>query len=230
MRVAVCDDEKHDRQYLVRCLTEYDSLHQMEIKEFADAATFYADHQAERFDLALLDIEMPPPNGYDIAKKIVQTDKYPPLILFVTNSMGYTVAGYGIAFRYLVKPIDPNELNAMLGLAIKQITSDRFIFFCDGMERALYLQDIFYFEKQKHHVLIHTAQTVYKIRDSMQNVIKQIPPGCFAVPHIGYLVNLKSISSLERGLVCLNNQERVPISRRNYLAFTNKFYAHMRNK
>ena len=60
--------------------------------------------QKKSFDLLLLDIEMPS-NGFQLAQSLIQMEKH-PLVVFVTKRHEYAVQGYGIAFRYLVKPLD----------------------------------------------------------------------------------------------------------------------------
>lgn len=227
MRIAVCDDDERDRQYLLSCLDRYDSLHQLTVEGFADAASFYNAHKIRHFDLAILDIEMPPPNGYDIAKKLVASDLHPPLILFVTNSLEYTVPGYGVAFRYLVKPVDMGVLASHLDAAIKEISSNHFVFSCEGRSIAVRLQDILFFEVKKHYVMIHTVDEIFTIRGTLQNIIERLPAGHFAAPHSSYLVNLSHVASISKTSVCLENHEEIAVSRRNFSAFTNRFYDFM---
>ena len=46
-----------------------------------------------------------PSNGFQLAQSLIQMEKH-PLVVFVTKRHEYAVQGYGIAFRYLVKPLD----------------------------------------------------------------------------------------------------------------------------
>ena len=113
--VAVCDDEKSDLDGIVQSVQQYDVQGCFDIETYMDGNELLSELQMQKksFDLLLLDIEMPS-NGFQLAQSLIQMEKH-PLVVFVTKRHEYAVQGYGIAFRYLVKPLDqtlfaPNSL------------------------------------------------------------------------------------------------------------------------
>lgn len=86
-----------------------------------------SEAEVNPFDLVILDIEMPGINGYAAAVRLRSMQRK-PLVIFLTNNMAYTLRGYGVAFRYLTKPIQPELLHFVLDAAIREIQANRFIF------------------------------------------------------------------------------------------------------
>lgn len=109
-RIAVCDDEPSELEDIVQSVKRYDVHGDFDIENYTDGAVLLSDLQLKKnfFDLLLLDIEMPS-NGFQIAQTLTQMEKH-PLVIFVTKRHEYAVQGYGIAFRYLVKPLDKSLL------------------------------------------------------------------------------------------------------------------------
>ncbi|WP_270193496.1 LytR/AlgR family response regulator transcription factor [Faecalibacterium prausnitzii] len=130
-RIAVCDDEPPELGDIVQCVKRYDVHGDFDIENYADGAVLLSDLQLKKkstdgavllsdlllkkksFDLLLLDIEMPS-NGFQMAQTLTQMEKH-PLVIFVTKRHEYAVQGYGIAFRYLVKPLDESLFSSRIG-------------------------------------------------------------------------------------------------------------------
>lgn len=127
MRVAVCDDENNDLNCALDLLKEYDTAGALELFPFSEAESLVASAATEPFDLVILDIEMPHMNGYEAAQKLVRMpDK--PLVIFLTNSMDYSLRGYGLVFRYLSKPLDKSLFYTAMDAARQEIQAHRFVF------------------------------------------------------------------------------------------------------
>ena len=146
MRVAVCDDEKQDLNTILDILREYGGYPGMEVSSFSNGEDLLGSAEETPFDLVILDIEMPGLNGYDTAVKLRSLPQK-PLILFLTNSMAYTLRGYGIVFRYLTKPINQIQLYGALDSAIQEIKANRFVFQMDGVSNVVPMDAIYYLEK-----------------------------------------------------------------------------------
>ena len=109
MHAAICDDELRDLTEIKLLIQQYDISHQIQLDCFESAIDLYRAAQTTAYDFVILDIEMPSPNGYEIAKQL-KTIKPNTLIVFATNSTAYTTKGYGIAFRYLLKPLTYQDM------------------------------------------------------------------------------------------------------------------------
>lgn len=227
MRVAICDDEKKDLQELKEAVNTFDLSGSLDVCAFSSAAALYSAEKQKKFDVAILDIEMAPPNGYDIAKKLVESDPA-PIIIFLTNSVAYTLRGYGIAFRYLTKPIDQTQLNNALSAAVKEASAKRFVFSVDGSSHVIRMEDIYYFEVFNHHTILHTMDQAYTFRATLKEIMVELPAGYFGSPHQSYIINFSHVKSVMAKELHLTNGAIVPISRRKQQEFDNQLRTYLR--
>ena len=125
-RIAVCDDEPSELEDIVQSVKRYDVHGDFDIENYTDGAMLLSDLQLKKkfFNLLLLDIEMPS-NGFQMAQTLTQMEKH-PLVIFVTKRHEYAVQGYGIAFRYLVKPLDESLFTAAMDAVVQELHSKHF--------------------------------------------------------------------------------------------------------
>lgn len=223
MKIAVCDDEIQELNQICSLLEQYDPDNTINITRFTDGEILFrhikANHQA--FDLLLLDIEMPS-NGLQLAKSILALPNK-PLVIFVTKRHEYAVQGYGVAFRYLVKPLDYSLFSAAMDATILEIQSKRFSIEYESGILSLLTSDILYVESYGHTIIIHSKEKELSLRMSIQTAAAQLPKGCFASPHKSYLVNLEHILYTTATEIILSNGEHLPISRRKKQEFNQSF-------
>ncbi len=227
MRVAVCDDEEKDLLALSEAVRIFDTGSSMEVCPFSSATAFFSEEKREHFDIAIMDIEMDPPNGYDIAKKLVEAGSA-PIIIFLTKSMEYTLRGYGIAFRYLTKPIEQSKLNRALSAAVNEASAKRFVFFMDGASHIVPLDDIYYFEVFNHYTILHTIDRAYTFRATLKEILLELPPVYFGSPHQSYIINFAHVKTVMPKEVRLTNGAVIPISRRKQQDFESQLRMFLR--
>ena len=74
-------------------------------------------------DLVILDVSMPPPDGFEVCRRIRQTSQLPILMLTAREATVDKVRGLGLgADDYLVKPFDHMELIARLRALMRRAT------------------------------------------------------------------------------------------------------------
>lgn len=226
MHIAICDDEQRDLESIHMILRRYDLKRQFKISCFSAASDLLKEAKVTRFDIAIIDIEMSSPNGYEAA---LELRKYPapPLILFVTHSMDYTIQGYGVAFRYIPKPLTLEKLTPALDAAISDVRANRFTFSVDGVSYILYMQDIYYIEVYNHVTTLHTMDGEYSLRASLKEMLAQLPQGYFGLPHQSYIVNLAHVKTSTAQEVVLTNGTRLPVSRRRQSDFMRQLYLYL---
>ena len=113
LRIGICDDEAEDLSQVMEMVSRYDESKQLHIASFLHASDLLLAFKQSPFDIVILDIEMEPPTGFDIAKVLVSLES-PPVVIFATKSNAYALKGYGVAIRYLQKPIcQPEFFEAM---------------------------------------------------------------------------------------------------------------------
>lgn len=223
MRIAVCDDDRKDLDEIVHILSEYGN---MDISAFSQSDDLLREIEKETFDLIVLDIEMPGTNGFDAAVQLRSMGKQ-PLIIFLTNTMDYTLRGYGIAFRYLKKPIDRTLLYQALDAAVREIKANRFSFQMDGSSRVIPMDEICFFEVFNHHTILHTMNETYTFRATLKQILPQLPKGYFGVPHQSYVVNFNHVKIATSTEIFLTNGASIPVSRRRKAEFEHQFHQYL---
>ena len=68
-------------------------------------------------------------NGLELGARLIRLSPK-PVIVFTTQSLNYAVRGYGIAMRYLPKPITYDTFSDVMRLAMERIASskDKYLF------------------------------------------------------------------------------------------------------
>ena len=102
--IAICDDEEIQRNLLKKLVEAWAVRrnHALRVSLFASGKELLEGWKKERYDIVLLDIQMPDMDGMDAARRLRETDGQTG-IFFVTGYEDYLVQGYEVeAFRYLL--------------------------------------------------------------------------------------------------------------------------------
>lgn len=124
--LLVVDDEF----YAVKGITQGMDWSQMNISQVFEA--FNVDEAKQRFaqtqiDLVICDIEMPSSSGLDLLEWIKEFHPQTETI-FVTGHADFSYARTALhlgSFDYLLKPINNDELQSVVGRALQKLDSDR---------------------------------------------------------------------------------------------------------
>lgn len=122
MKIAICDDDQQDMNLLLKYCEAYGQ--NLTASGFASGSALLAAFDVEFYDLIFMDIEMEHPNGYETAVILRQRDRRPEII-FTTKTLNYAVRGYGIALRYLPKPISYKMFADSLQIALQNIVPEK---------------------------------------------------------------------------------------------------------
>lgn len=210
LRFAICDDEAAELETITGFLLKFDP--QAEYVCFSSARELLRAHEQEPFDLVLLDIEMPELNGFEAAQSL-KRGANPPLILLITRSGNYTIAGYEVAFRYLQKPLAYEDFHRAISAAVDKLTPMFLNISSTEGPVTLRTREISYIEVYSYRVFLHTDKKTYECRIPLKQ-LEQDLQGCgFARPHNSYLVNLEQVSCAQRNFLLLTNGVKLPISR-----------------
>lgn len=211
MRIAICDDEPSDLELLKQYATKYNS--QYPITCFDSGKALLHALKNTIYDVFLLDIEMEAPNGYDTAK-IIKAQKPESIIIFTTKSLDYAIRGYGIAFRYLPKPITCQMLCKTLD-EVEAIVSPEKIELQSGYENIIVaINDILYFESYSHKIIFHLkdGQSIESL-GSLATIINRLSGNTFVQIHKSYCINLDYLSSTTNTTALLKDGTSLPIGR-----------------
>jgi two-component system LytT family response regulator len=114
LRVVIADDEGPARGLLRRLLDELEDV--VVVGEAADGAEALTVIEAQRPDLALLDLQMPELDGLSVVRHL-RKDRA-PLVAFVTAFDEYAVQAFEVhAVDYLLKPVERARLAATIARA-----------------------------------------------------------------------------------------------------------------
>lgn len=222
MHIAICDDNPNDLQQLSQLVQQYDAT--MQIATFRAAQALY-DSPA-RFDAVILDIEMQSPNGFEIALRLARRETH-PIIIFATNSAAYAIQGYGLALRYLLKPLTLDALSEALDAVKDTLRRNRFTLTVDGVTHVLQVQQLRYAEVSGHRLTLHLDSGLLTCRATLKDIAALLPSRQFCAPHQSYMVNLLHVRTVAKDALWLDDGTRIPLSRRRQPEFLQAFHALM---
>lgn len=223
LRLGICDDEIQDLAQILEMLKRYDEDRHLQITTFLQAKDLLHAAKESCFDITILDIEMEPPTGFDVAKELIAMPN-PPIVIFATKSNAYALKGYGVAIRYLQKPVALEEFFEAMDAAVADAKAHRLTFQIDTSLISVHLRDIQYIETFGHYAVVHTAEEAYRFRSSLKEVMARLPKGYFASPHKSYVVNLEHIRSATASEIVLDCGTVVPIGRKRMQEFNDALY------
>ena len=121
-RIAIVEDDREYVKELRTYLNQYaaEEGQEFEISVFYDGAEILENY-VPKYDLILLDIEMPKINGMDAAEKIREIDEN-VVLMFITNMAQYAIRGYSVgALDFVMKPITYYTFSMKIKRALKRV-------------------------------------------------------------------------------------------------------------
>lgn len=190
MNIAYCEDEKIQKEILEELLCRWGKVN-LVWYESAEQMLFECDGRYP-FDLIILDIQMRNQNGMELARQIRRADPQVPL-LFLTATKEYVFEGYEVnALRYLIKPIQPSQLFAILGEI--QASTKRSILLNGN---RIDLNALVYVEAEAHYCHLvfedHRQKEKIGIRE-----LKTMLDDSFVMIHRSYLANIAKVDQIRR--------------------------------
>lgn len=185
--------------------------------------------QKQEIDLLFLDINMPDFSGMDFAKSLTKA----PGIIFTTAYSEYAIEGYKVdAIDYLLKPIDypaflkaaskANQLLSKMNPSSEELSFKEEFLFIKSEHKIIKinLADITYMESMREYVRIHLKnRSPLMTLISMKKLEESIPSDTFMRVHRSFIVNLKSITTIERNRIVYDEKTYIPVSEQYREAF-----------
>ncbi|MCC0635794.1 MULTISPECIES: LytR/AlgR family response regulator transcription factor [unclassified Clostridioides] len=215
-RIVICEDDITQMVFLRECILK--SLEgvssQIELLEF-NSGEELLESALEGVDIYFLDIQMLQLTGMDVAKIIRETNDTSEII-FITSIVDYIQEGYKVrAYRYLLKPIDFEDLNENILNCISDIIKKRENFMLienKGIINKILINSIMYIEVRKKVLTIHTTDGIYNTNNSMDKIELELEKYNFFRCHKSYLINMEYIQLICKNTVVINN-ENIPVSK-----------------
>lgn len=122
LRIVIVEDDVHLLQLLTKILAHLGH----DVRGVVDGASMDAALAAGEADIVVLDLNLPGENGMSIAQRLRKTSDCGIIMTTGRGAVDDKVQGFNNgADIYLVKPVDPLELNAALVSLAKRLTTLR---------------------------------------------------------------------------------------------------------
>lgn len=214
IRVAICDDDTFYREQIKKNIPN-----KFYIDEFSNGDDFLKKNQTKRYDLILLDIDMPGIDGMMVAEKIKQ-NPWKQKLIFVTNYENYAARSLKVgAFRFVSKKEMHIELHEALESAVQEIRKRKETVVIEvpktKMKYNFSIGNFIYAEKTQRSIIIHMWDRMSDIRlfMNMKDLVAQLNPKKFVMSHVGYVVNLSNVVEAQGELFKMCDGSVVPIAR-----------------
>lgn len=193
-------------------------------------------------DLVFLDIQMPEMGGFDVLQKLPASDF--PGIIFITAYDEFALRAFEYhAIDYLLKPFDRERFHDAFihardvlsstekkDKSIKQLSAlveslqkkdagiERFVVKTNGRILFLKTPDIDWMEAAGNYIKLHIGNESHLIRETMNNLEKNLDPRLFVRIHRSTIININKIKELHPWFngdykVILHDNREVMLSR-----------------
>lgn len=217
-RVLVVDDEMPARQRLIDLLRKDAQVGT--IVEAADGEAAVHAIESQKFDLVLLDVQMPELDGIGVLDAIGAERM--PLTIFVTAYDQHAIRAFEAnALDYLLKPFSDERFEATMARVkarldersigefgqriLKMVAAspttdrrlDRLVVKSAGTTRFIRAIDIDWIEAAGVYVTLHVGGKELLYRAALNDLAERLDPRRFVRVHRSALVNIESIVQLE---------------------------------
>jgi two-component system LytT family response regulator len=168
--------------------------------------------RSTRFDIVLLDVQLPDGTGFDVIREIGPQQM--PSVVFVTAYDKYAIQAFEVnAVDYLLKPFDESRLRESIERAQERITKPleivRKLEGLIGAHETQWLQrlivrngerydivpvdSINWIESANNYTILHCHSKNHLFSSNLAALEKQLDPGRFVRVQRGYMVNITRV-------------------------------------
>lgn len=227
LKIAVVDDIDSDRTVILKTTKDI-----LDLADIPNSISCYPGGRAllddiyagKKFHLLLLDVLMDEMDGMELAKALRDQGNQ-TMIVFISVSQEMARRGYRVeASRYLVKPLDREELKEALMYCYEKWQAKKEILLPthQGQYRTSFpdIQFVEAFDRGTRFALIDkTVETKIKFSE----VEGMLPKSTFVLCHRAYIVNLAQAKHIRQYEFTMSGGTVVPISRLRYNEVNRKF-------
>lgn len=214
IRTIIVDDEPLARQLMRTLLAEHPEVEV--VGEFASSSEALKGVTALAPDLVLLDIQMPGIDGLQLGEMLTHLAEV-PTVVFVTAYDEYAIRAFEVhAVDYLLKPVAPARLAAMLArvggrrdhgrealrhmveaLATRDRRGRRIAVRVGERTYLLRTDEIEWVEADGKFVKIHVAAKTYSMRETMKSMEARLDATQFLRVSRSAIVNLDRVREIQ---------------------------------
>lgn len=180
-------------------------------------------------DAVFLDIQMPGQSGFEAAELIYNIDENIKVI-FISEMEQLVYESFRYKPFWFLRKSDISELYIVTEKLIKYLESlsKTYKIIMKGEELTIAVNDIVYFEVNKHDIKVHTTENHYTYRGSLTKAESRLKGEFFARCHEGFLVNCRHIKKLMSNAIIVSTGSRIPVSRRKLKEVRSEYAKYLR--
>ncbi|MBQ7147261.1 MAG: response regulator transcription factor [Pseudobutyrivibrio sp.] len=226
LRIAICDDDKSDRERVSNLVQEYldEKKVKAEVKVFNHPDALIEECEKFRPHIYILDIVMPMVTGIQAAREL-RWNQPDAQIIFATSESSFALESFDVnPINYILKPIEKEKLFSTLDMAISRvdISDDKAIVVkVKGGVQTLHLDDILYIEYRNHVVTYHMNDdniiSTPTLRIGFAEYLEDNHSGKeFVRCHESIAVSIAAIDKLTKTDITLRSGEQIPVTKSRY--------------
>lgn len=228
MKIAICDDNLNIVDEVKKLLDEYalSKNHSLDISTFNNGQAMLESD--ERFNIAILDVEMPGCNGIELGKILREKNRH-IVLMYITSHKKYLDEALNLnAARFFEKPIDSKRFYDGLDNALKRIDNTAIKFFLKEYNASVRINanDIIYVEIEPighRKTKVVTEEKTYISSNKIAFWEEHLISSLFVKTHKSYIINMEYITKYENNTLQLDGKYNIPISR-NYQSSVHKAF------
>lgn len=201
MRIAICDDNNTEREFLEYLLGKYFSkvLVQYECVSYNSGMSLYYDiEEGDEFDAVFLEILLKGFSGLDLARKL-RGIGYKGKIIFGTISSDYAIQGYDVlASGYILKPYNIDNITETMERVFRNYRPKFYRIRQKAQVICIPFNEILYIESNNSKCIIHrTENRSYVVYKQLNKIEKELDDERFLRCHQSFLVNMNYIEGAD---------------------------------
>ena len=235
-KIAYCDDDKNDRDRIMYALTQIEEKWKetFEISSFHRGESLCHALGAKSHDIIFLDILMTGIDGIQTAKNIRALGE-DSKIIFISSCDDKLRDLFRVGtIAFLDKPLHTEKLEEALKEAITMIKKDEdniFTYKIGKDTSFISLNDIKYFESNKHEIHIHTNKNIITYYGTLKMVLEEIGENNgFVAAHKSFIVHFKYCEIVQNSIKIKGSHVNIPISRGKREEILDKYINYMQRR
>lgn len=232
--LAICDDEKKQRQYLRNLCESFlsQNVNMYNIIEFSSGEEMlsYFNEEVQPIHLLFLDVEMGEIDGIEVLRNLERNNKV-WRVVFVSNHEDAVWDSFGIkTLGFGRKPVGLLQIEKWIQVVISEMKENIMISYIEGTKTYyIPLEDIYYLEAAGNYSYLHTMKDSKLINDKLKIWQNKLEQQLMVRIHKSYLINMINVKEWRSDSVTLLNGVKLAIGRQfakeakeKYLVFVKK--------
>ena len=228
LKIVVCDDEFSVFEKLREYVLNYSVIRNIDIDHkimhYSNSAELLnAEHD---YNILFLDIMLGAgPDGIEVGRQL-RTMGNTAKFIIITSREDLSLKGYkATVFRYLVKPVNQEDIFEALDDAIREMEHDNDIVevkFGKG-KRLERVKDILYIEDYNRTRYLVTKTEKYKISTTSEVLLERLSSfRYFFRARTSHLINLEHVTAIDKDELTMSNGEKIMLPRERRKEFSTK--------